>query len=131
MITSKRILNKIEAAAWRVNKKVSAERADSNQIVLKIQKKLGPGSNKGNINVTLLDGETRGMQSFFVANLIRDEVGPLPEVEKASFGSASPFGKPVSVSLLGNNLNELESAKQELQNELENLASLKDVVDVS
>lgn len=123
------VLNKIEAAAWRVNKKVSAERADSNQVVLKIQKKLGPGSNKGNINVTLLDGETRGMQSFFVANLIRDEVGPLPEVEKASFGSASPFGKPVSVSLLGNNLNELESAKQDLQKELENLASLKDVVD--
>ena len=122
-------LNKIEAATWRVSEKLNAKREDGLEMVEKIQKKIGPGANVGTINVTLLDGERRGMQSFLIANMIREEVGPLPGVDKASFGSASPFGKPVSVSLLGNNMEELEAAKAELKNELNNLTSVKDLVD--
>lgn len=123
------VLTRIEDATWRVNKQLSKNREDSNEVVLKVQRNIGPGANKGGLNVTLLDGETRGIQSFKIANQIREAVGPLPEVEKASFGAASPFGKPVSVSLLGNNLAELEKAKQEVKQELNNLSSLKDVID--
>lgn len=128
-IITENVLTKIEKATWRVNEKLSADRADSNNVVIKIQKKIGPGTNVGTVNVTLLDGETRGIQSFYIANLIRDEVGDLPEVDKASFGASSPFGKPISVSLLGNNLKELDAAKTELKEQLTNLASLKDVID--
>ena len=46
-----------------------------------------------------------------------------------SFGGGQPFGKPVSVSLLGNNLSDLENAKEELKTEMQSLVSLTDVVD--
>ncbi|MDA9967704.1 efflux RND transporter permease subunit, partial [Salibacteraceae bacterium] len=51
------------------------------------------------------------------------------EAEKLTFGINTPFGKPVSVSLLGNDLAELNLAKEELKNKLKELPALKDVND--
>lgn len=122
------VLDKIEAAALRVNERFREERPDGLDIVEMIEKKIGPGTNQGNVKLILLDNERRNMQSFKVANVVREEAGPLPEADKISFGQNSPFGKAISVSLLSNNLNELEKAKNALQIELNNLASLTDVV---
>ena len=58
-----------------------------------------------------------------------EAVGPVPEAQKVSFGRVSMFGKPVSVSLLGNNLAELKRARDLLIAELKKFSSLKDVVD--
>jgi multidrug efflux pump subunit AcrB len=51
-------------------------------------------------------------------------------VESLIYGSGGNFGgSPVSVSLLGNNIDELKAAKRELKAHLENNSLLKDVAD--
>jgi multidrug efflux pump subunit AcrB len=83
----------------------------------------------GLINVQLLDGERRGMQSTDISSMIRERVGTVLGAENLSFAAFSPFGRPVSVSLLGNNLNELEAATQELKAAMLQREDLKDVID--
>ena len=122
-------LEEIQAAAWRVNEKMSSERADAKDIVENVLLKVGPGTNAGSVTIRLLGTEERQMQSFLISNAIRDEVGSIYEAEKLTFGITTPFGKPVSVSLLGNDLTELNSAKEELKNKLKELPALKDVTD--
>jgi multidrug efflux pump subunit AcrB len=46
-----------------------------------------------------------------------------------SYGAGGTFGKPVSVAFLGNDLKELEAAKNDLKTELNKLSALKDVND--
>jgi multidrug efflux pump subunit AcrB len=58
---------------------------------------------------------------------IRKRVGIIPDAENLSYGVRTPFGKPVSVSLFGNDLHQLELAKNELKAQL---VGLKDVADV-
>lgn len=122
-------LEDIQAAAWRVNQKMSSERADGKDIVENVLLKVGPGTNVGSVTIRLLGTEERQMQSFLISNGIRDEVGEVYEAEKLTFGINTPFGKPVSVSLLGNDLAELNLAKEELKNKLKELPALKDVND--
>lgn len=123
------LMDKVEEAVWNVNDSYKAQREDGLDIVTKVEKKLGPGAHQGSLNVVLLDNETRATRSYLIANAIRDSSGLLPGVEKSSFGVRSAFGKPVSVSLLGNNLDELQAAKDRLKHEMELLTSIKDVVD--
>jgi multidrug efflux pump subunit AcrB len=122
-------LEEIQSAAWRVNDKMSAERADAKDIVENVLLKVGPGANSGSVTIRLLGTEERQMQSFLISNAIRDQVGEIYEAEKLTFGIRTPFGKPVSVSLLGNDLAELNLAKEELKNKLKELPVLKDVND--
>jgi multidrug efflux pump subunit AcrB len=77
----------------------------------------------------LLDGEIRTVRAEKVANRLREMVGPVPEARNITFGSTGRFGKPVSVSLLGKNVEELKKARDLLAAELENFASLKDITD--
>ena len=59
-----------------------------------------------------------------------DEVGAVFGVERLTFGSGGNFGgSPISISLLGNNTEELEAAKEELRAKLEDNILLRDVVD--
>ncbi|MBT8319226.1 MAG: efflux RND transporter permease subunit, partial [Gramella sp.] len=118
------------AAAWRVNEEYSDKQTGNKQVVENIIKRVGPGNNKASLQVNLLPGEERDFGSPEITNAIRDEVGPVFGVENLTFGSGGNFGgSPVSVSLLGNNLNELEAAKEELKQNLENNSLLKDVTD--
>ncbi|MDC6351263.1 efflux RND transporter permease subunit [Zeaxanthinibacter sp. PT1] len=93
---------------------------------------LGPGSSNASLVINLLPGEERPDQirSDMVTNRLRELVGPVTGVESLIFGSGGNFGgSPVSVSLLGNNIEELKAAKVELKSALENNALLKDVAD--
>ncbi|NQV53198.1 MAG: efflux RND transporter permease subunit [Flavobacteriales bacterium] len=123
------VLNKIEAAAKLVNDRYKAEREDGKDVITNIEKVLGPSINKGQVNIQFLTAEERDIPSYLISNAISDEVGQIPEAEKIAFGIATPFGKPISVSLRGSNLDELEMAKNELKQELAQIADLKDVVD--
>lgn len=130
-----RHLARIEEACWQVNKELSAERADGRDIILGIKREIGvndfndAGSHAGRSTLQLLDGETRDMFTSELAARLREAVGPVPEAQKLSFGSVSMFGRPVSVSLLGNNLDMLKRARDLLIVELKNFSSLKDVID--
>ena len=65
-----------------------------------------------------------------MSSRIAELVGPLVGVESVVYGSGSNFGgKPVSVSLLSNNIKELKKAKTELKEALNSNALLKDIED--
>jgi multidrug efflux pump subunit AcrB len=129
------ILSQIEKTTWELNKEMSAERLDGNQLIQGIRREIGrndfgeSGSHAGKLNIQLLDGEIRNMDSYIISNRLREKVGPLPEVEKVTFGRLGFFGKPVSVSLLGNDLIQLNRARDLIVEELKNFSTLRDITD--
>lgn len=122
-------LTHIEKAAWQVNDRLKAEREDGLDIIEKIEKKIGPGTYQGTLNVSLLDGETRAMGVLEVTDAIREEAGEVIGAENLSYGVNSVFGKPISVSVLGNDLKDLDGAIEMIKKELQGVEGLKDIVD--
>ncbi len=123
------ILNKIQTAAWLVGDSLSALRTDGEQIIENILVKVGPSANMGVMTVRMLGAEKRGYHDYEIANAIRAKAGEVPRAEKLSFTINTPFGKPVSISLLGNDLKQLDLAKEELKTALKQIPALKDVND--
>jgi len=122
------LINVIELAAWETNKELTGE--DTLQIVQNIVRRLGPGSANAELVLNLLPGENRDIPSDAVSNSIRERVGPIYEAESLVFGSGTGFGgKPVSVSLVGNNVSELKQAKQDLKQAFRQNPRLADVID--
>mgnify|MGYP001791688130 CR=1 FL=1 len=122
-------LQQMEEAVWAVNEYYSEQRDDSAQVVNYVERIVGPNSNEGKLNVYLMEGDARGIRSFDIASAIRDEVGPIPEARNLSYGGQTVFGKPVSIALVGSNLEELRAAKGQLRDYLEQRSDLKDVTD--
>ena len=122
-------LDAIEVKIWEVNEELKAERADGLDVVLAVDKRVGPNAHTGLINVQLLDGERRNMRSMDISAKVRERVGTVYGSENLSFAAFSPFGRPVSVSLLGNNLQELEAATDEIKEAMLQRDDLKDVTD--
>ena len=122
-------LQRIENAVWELNREFSNRPEDSMDVVLKVQTILGPRPEQGKLNIILLDGELRGFRAEELTNALRVRVPSIPGVVNLTFGLASVFGKPVSVSLRSNDLAELEHAKRDLRDELSKLSTLRDVVD--
>ncbi|MBK9274273.1 MAG: efflux RND transporter permease subunit [Flavobacteriales bacterium] len=122
-------LQRIEQLAWAINDELRGAREDSLDVILKVQTILGPRAEQGKLNIILLDGEKRGFRAEEITNQLRERAGLMPGVQNLTFGLATPFGKPVSVSLRSNDLAELNAAKAELRGELQKLPMLRDVVD--
>jgi multidrug efflux pump subunit AcrB len=127
-LTNDRLV-RIEEAVLQVNARLKKEHNDDVGEVLKIERKVGPNTNEGQVNAILIPSETRNYSSLELANLIRDELGPMPDAEKLTCGQASAFGKPVSVTLLGDNPAEINAAKNELKEAMKAIPELKDVVE--
>ena len=126
---TRRELDDIEAAVWEVNQTLSAEREDSLEVILAVDKRIGPNAHTGRINIQLLDGERRTQRSTDISAMLREKVGTVYGAENLSFAGFSPFGRPVSVSLLGSNLEELSMATEELKAAMVLREDLKDVTD--
>ena len=95
-------------------------------------KEIGPGSSTATLTINMLPGEERpnAIRSDMVSNRLRELVGPVIGVESLIYGSGGNFGgDPVSISLLGNNIQELKAAKKELKTWMEDNTALKDVAD--
>jgi len=122
-------LDRIEQAAWEVGAEVTAERGEDYILVQAIDKRIGPATHQGSINIQLLDGDNRDMKVLEVTSRIREKVGTIYGADNVSFTTFSPFGRPVSVSLLGNDLTELNAASEALREELNKRDDLKDVID--
>lgn len=129
------IISFIEAKALEVTKEINDEYIGANSenyLVENIIRNIGPGSATASLEINLLPGELRPNEitSALVTNRIQDRVGPVFGVESLVYGSGGNFGgRPVSVSLLGNDINELKAVKSELKQNLENNILLKDVTD--
>ncbi|MFK5857515.1 MAG: efflux RND transporter permease subunit [Bacteroidota bacterium] len=122
-------IDKIQDAAWEVNEDYKKTREDGLDIITHIEKKIGPTTADGSLNIIMLEGEIRNIVSFEISNAISKKVGPVIGAESISFGGGGGFGKPISVAFLGDNLVELEQAKDEFKDELNKLSALKDVND--
>ncbi|MCF8258022.1 MAG: efflux RND transporter permease subunit [Flavobacteriales bacterium] len=125
---TKQWLDHIEDAAWAVSADYRGRREDSLDIVLKVEQAIGPMSHQGRVSIILLDGETRSIEILEVNKAFRKAIGRIPDAENLIYGIRTPFGKPISVSLLGNDLLELDAAKVELIAELEKNPELTEVV---
>ena len=122
-------LDRIEDIIWEVNAELSAQRDDSLDMILAVDKRIGPNAHTGTLNVQLLDGERRNMRSLDISAMVRERVGTIYGAENLSFAAFSPFGRPVSVSLLGNDLDDLDAATAELKAAMLERDDLKDVTD--
>lgn len=124
------ILSDIEKKVWTVNREFSAKREDSLQYVLSTRIDINElNSEEGTLQIELLDGETRNLESFVLSQAIREAVGEIPEADKFTVGTNMIFGKPVVLSVVGLDLRSLEQARKFLRNELEQFPQLKDVTD--
>lgn len=129
------ILAHIEKSVWEVNDEIRKERPDGLDVIEGIRRDVGrnnlgeSGSHAGMLTLKLLDGETRQMDSFLIANRIRNKVGNIADARILTFTQSSFFGQDVSVSLLGNDLAQLDKARDLMVAELENFSNLKDITD--
>ncbi|HMB63965.1 MAG TPA: efflux RND transporter permease subunit [Eudoraea sp.] len=128
------IISMIEEKATIVNKELTERYlpGSDKEIFENTIKNIGPGSSAATLVINLLPGEERPdeVASEMVTARLRELVGPVIGVESLIYGSGGNFGgDPVSISLLGNNIEELKAAKGELRTALENNALLKDVSD--
>lgn len=128
------IISLIEEKAEIVNQELTATylKGTDKMLFENMIRTVGPGSSAASLVINLLPGEERPdeIPSSMVTNRLQELVGPILGVESLIYGSGGNFGgDPVSVSLMGNNINELKAAKKELKTALENNALLKDVAD--
>lgn len=125
-------LDKFEEDTHAVNEELSDKYFEGEKLpIVKISKNIGPSTYQGSVNLTFLDAESRG-DSFTareVNNLIREKIGIVQGAEQFSVGGGGAFGKPVSVTLLGENLKELSIAAEELKDSLRSLQELTDISD--
>ncbi len=124
------VITYIEKAAWKVSENMAERQHGDEPVIENIIRKIGPGTSNASLRINLLPGEKRDIPAFEIATAISDEVGALHGVELLEFGSGSNFGgKPVSVALMSNNIDELKGAKEMLKNILKKNPQLKDVQD--
>jgi multidrug efflux pump subunit AcrB len=124
------LTRRIEEATWAVNEDFKKKQTDNKDVIQNIVKRIGPGTANSSITVYLLPGEERDFPSYVISTAINDKVGPLYGVETLEFGSGSTFGgKPVSVSLMSNNIEELKGAKEILKEKFKSNPQLKDIAD--
>lgn len=124
-------LNHIEESIWAVNEDLSDHYFDGEkQAIQRVEKNVGPTTYEGSISINLLDGENRDSLALrTVINAVRKKAGPIPTAEVVSYGAQNTFGKPISVSLVGENYEELKAATEAVTQEMNSLAELTDVVD--
>ncbi len=128
------IITMIAEKASIVNEELTEEylSGTDKELFQNMIKGLGPGSSSAALIINLLPGEERPdeIRADVVTSRLRELVGPVVGVESLIYGSGGNFGgDPVSVSLLGNNIDELKQAKDELKTAMVNNALLKDVAD--
>ena len=129
-------LKRFDEAVWQVNEELKKEFNDPNDFVRFTFMTLGStfdgeetGSHAGNVNTMLRDMEGSPISSFEIADRIREKIGKIPEAEKFTVGNRSRWGSPISVTLLGTNMEELESAKVMLKEGLREIPAIYNISD--
>jgi multidrug efflux pump subunit AcrB len=128
--TTDSIISVIEEKAWEVNEKYRGLQTGGDSVILNIIKTIGPGSATAKLDINLLQGELRDFSAPELTKEIEDLSGQFYGVESLAFGSGSQFGgSPISISLLGNSVEELKAAKNELKTAMLQIEGLKDITD--
>jgi multidrug efflux pump subunit AcrB len=125
---TKKWIDHIEKAVLEVNQDLKKNNGNQD-VILEIQKTIGPQTQQASMLIILLTGEFRQLKNFQIANLIREKAGKIPNAEKLTYGSASPFGKPISIALIGDDIEQLRSATMAVKAEMQKMPEIKDVID--
>ena len=129
-IVTDSIMTMIEEATWAVNEDFTSRQTDNRQVIQNTIRRIGPGTATGTLTINLLPGELRDAPASDVANAVEEQVGPVYGVESLIFGANTSFGgPPISISLEGNNIQELKLAKEDLKTAMRELPQLKDISD--
>lgn len=126
-------LRNMNQAVWQLNTDLKDSTGVDSIITntrISIGSALGvAGGHCGTLEVSLMEGEERPYSSDKIEAMLRERIPGIPEAEKLIVGGARIFGKPVSISLIGKNLEVLESANEMLQKKLQSYSALKDIND--
>jgi multidrug efflux pump subunit AcrB len=129
-------LEKFDKLIWEVNDELKEEFADTNDFVTFTIRAIGNafsgqeiGAHAGNINVLMRDMEGAPISTFEISARVRDRIGEVPGASKFTVGGRNRWGSPVAISLLGKNLEELNSAKEMLIANLKDMPELDNVKD--
>jgi len=133
-------LNGLDDIIWEVNQDLMEENpGDEMSYITRTQVNIGSafdgvesGTGAGSIRVFLDEkiSETR-VNDRQIQRLIAQKAGPMKDAYKFAVGASSRFGAPVSISLLGYDMDELEKAKEEFKSELAKMPALYNIVDNS
>ncbi|WP_046757563.1 efflux RND transporter permease subunit [Kordia jejudonensis] len=124
------LAQRIENAVWKVNKQFSASDNSEEQAVLNVIKTIGPGTANATVLVNLLPGELRDFSADEISLKFQEEVGEIYGAEQLIFGSGTSFrGKPISVSLVSDNIDDLRQAKKMVKEFIEKNPKVTGVVD--
>ncbi|MEA3444613.1 MAG: efflux RND transporter permease subunit, partial [Bacteroidota bacterium] len=129
-------LKRFEDAIWEVNEDLMQEYDDTVSFVNHTFVSVGgafngqeTGTHTGNVFVLLRDLQDTKISSYEVVNRVTKKIGPVTEAEKFSTAGRHTFGTPVSVSLLGKDLGELDFAKAELMEMMKDIPELNNIID--
>ena len=123
------IITDIETKAWALNDSLEKE-YNLEDPIQNVIKQVGPGTSTAKLTINLLPGEKRNFPSFIVSTSLSEKVGYINSAEAVEYGSGSNFGgKPVSLSIMGRNTEELKAAKIFIKDNLRRNALLKDLSD--
>lgn len=122
-------LDRVRLAADEVNDSLRPLIPGEKDVIRLIEQSLGPSSNEGSLDIILLNSEERVISSTVVVNALRKKTGPIYEAENITFGTVGAFGKPVSVSLLANDYEKLNEAKNRLKTAMADIPDLRDIID--
>jgi len=131
-------LEKFSQAVWQANDELVAEHSQDEPFVTATFSILGSafngqerGSHAGRVSVQLREMEESPIPSFTIAERVRKILGKVDEAEKFTIGARSRWGKPVEISLLGVDIEELDTAKAYLLSELRLLEDLTNISDTN
>lgn len=119
----------IIAAAERLNERYRDEFDMDQDMIQNMELQVGYESNQMSLVFYLLPAKERPIRSAEITEDLRAEVGEIPRTNLLSYGGGSPFGKPVAISVISPNFEELNEAAMELKTRLREMPELTDVID--
>ncbi|MEM9821435.1 MAG: efflux RND transporter permease subunit, partial [Bacteroidota bacterium] len=127
---TEKVLRRIETEAEEMNREFRREYFnDEEDLFINLVRNLGPTSHEGIITVSLIPTEKRGnFTARDLSAILRDRVGPVYEAEFLQYRAPGAFGKPVDISVLGDDYQDLEQAITEIQSSLSQMEELRDVI---
>ncbi|MCF8067143.1 MAG: efflux RND transporter permease subunit [Desulfobacterales bacterium] len=134
---TKSYLHRIDNAVWSVNADLREEFNSAEDFVYFTEVDLGEvyegwseaGGHVGVVFVFLADMKNPPISSGEIKARVYEEIGEIPSAHKFSMGYTDWYGAPVSVSLLGDNLKELNKARGWFINELKKYTALYNITD--
>ncbi len=122
-------LRTIEKAVWTVNEDYRKTHKSASALITSVVRNIGPGTNTGSVTANFVSVDKRDWPSLKIVDKVRKKTGAIPNAVNLEFGGGSHWGKPVSIAITGDNLQEVRGAKDMLKRELRNISVIKDVVD--